>query len=87
MPVILEVNQITVASDINGLASIVPSSGGFSNPLEVDVGVTTGVSASLDCPLQVVAPLVSGRGGVLFPPIARPVGIRVETERRVSQDH
>jgi len=56
MPVILKVNQSSAASDANGLASIVPSSSGFSGPLEVDVAVTAGASASLDYPLQIVAP-------------------------------
>ncbi len=78
MPVILGVNQISVSSDINGLASIVPSSGGFNGPLEVDVGVTTGTGASLNYTLQMVAPLITGSGETFFPPIARPVGIRVE---------
>jgi hypothetical protein len=59
MPVILSVSQNIAASDINGLASIVPSSGSLSPPLEVDVGVTAGTSASLDDPLQVVAALAA----------------------------
>jgi hypothetical protein len=55
MPVILSVSQNIVASDINGLVSIVPSSGSFSAPLVVDVGITGGTNASLDDLLQVVA--------------------------------
>jgi hypothetical protein len=55
-PVILSVSQSVGASDINGLDSIVPSSGGFSGPLEVDVGVTAGTSASLNYLLQAVVP-------------------------------
>ena len=39
MPVILKVTQSSAASDVNGLANIVPSSSGFSGPLEVDVAV------------------------------------------------
>lgn len=60
MPVILSVSQTTATSDLNGLASIVPSSAGFSPPLEVDVAATTGTSARLDDPLYVVPALPTG---------------------------
>ena len=60
MPVILKVSQSTAITDINGLASIVPSSAGFSPPLEVDVGVTAGTSAWLDYPLEVFPALSGG---------------------------
>ena len=53
MPVVLAVSQTTVVTDINGLASIQPSAGGFSAPLEVDLGVTTG-NAALDFPLELL---------------------------------
>jgi hypothetical protein len=59
MPVILSVSQSSVLTDANGLASLVPSSGGFSPPLEVDVTVTAG-NAILDHPLELLA-LVSGQ--------------------------
>jgi hypothetical protein len=82
MPVILEVTQNSSASDIHGLANIVPSSGGFSGPLEVDVAVTAGTSASLDYPLQVVVPPNStGDGGTPSPPIGSPARMRVEKLR------
>ena len=45
---------------MNGLASIVPSVGGFSAPLEVDVGVTADSSGWLDYLLEVFPALVSG---------------------------
>jgi hypothetical protein len=51
MPVILSVSQSSVTTDINGLASIVPASGSFSPPLEVDVGATAGTTAQFLCPL------------------------------------
>ncbi len=54
LPVILQVSQTSLVSDLNGLASIVPSPGGFSAPLEVDVTVTAGTSAWLDDPLFVL---------------------------------
>jgi hypothetical protein len=59
MPVILSASQSTVASDINGLASITPSSGGYSPPLEVDVVITTGIAAALDDPLELLPALTS----------------------------
>jgi len=54
MPVILQVSQSNATTDLNGLASIVPSAGSFSPPLEVDVGATAGTSAWLDYPLEEV---------------------------------
>jgi len=51
MPAILQVSQTNATSDGNGLASITPSSGGFSPPLEVDVSITAGPSAEIDDPL------------------------------------
>jgi len=74
MPVILKVSQSSAATDMNGLASVVPSAGGFSAPLEVDVGVTAGISAWLDYPLDVF-PALSGSAGGTYPPSVRPVGI------------
>jgi hypothetical protein len=53
MPVILKITANNLITDINGLASIVPSSGGFSPPVEVDVGVNAGTIATLDDPLEV----------------------------------
>ena len=47
MPVILASSQITNASDGNGLASIVPGSGGIPGPIEVEISATTGSSAAL----------------------------------------
>src|SRR5262249_44592259 len=54
MPVILKITANSLTSDISGLASIAPSSGGFDAPVEVDVGVTAGTSAMLDDPLEVL---------------------------------
>ncbi|HKT88070.1 MAG TPA: Ig-like domain-containing protein [Candidatus Sulfotelmatobacter sp.] len=56
MPVILQVSQTNSSSDANGLATITPSSGGFSPPLEVDVGITAGTSAAIDAPLWLLPP-------------------------------
>ncbi|HTP85348.1 MAG TPA: Ig-like domain-containing protein, partial [Bryobacteraceae bacterium] len=54
MPVILSVSQSSAATDISGLASIVPSAGAFSAPVEVDVAVAAGTSALLDYPLELL---------------------------------
>ncbi|MFZ0732879.1 MAG: hypothetical protein WAM79_11190 [Candidatus Sulfotelmatobacter sp.] len=59
MPVILQVSQSNTTSDANGLASLTPSAGGFSPPLEVDVSITAGTSAVLDDALWLL-PLQSG---------------------------
>jgi hypothetical protein len=48
MPVILKVSQSTVLSDGNGLTTFVPSAGGFSAPVDVDVNVSAGTGATLD---------------------------------------
>jgi len=72
MPVILNVSQTSVASDINGLASITPSSAGFTGPLEVDVAVTAGTSAALDYPLELLPAASAGAPVAALPkPIVR----------------
>ncbi len=53
-PVMLSVSQSSVSSDANGLASIVPSSAGFTGPVQVNVMATAGTSAMLDFPLQLL---------------------------------
>ncbi len=83
MPVILRVTQCSAASDVNGLANIVPSSSGFSGPLEVDVAVTTGINASLDYPLQFVAPPASTTS-TKSPPVARRIRAPLEMKKERS---
>jgi hypothetical protein len=83
MPVILSVSQSSATSDINGLASITPTSAGFSGPLEVNLTVTAGTTAQLDYSLELLpAPISQGTAtgtnrpiGRLPVWIARPVGI------------
>lgn len=67
MPVILQVNQSSATTDINGLASIVPSAVGFGAPLEVDVAVIAANGALLDYPLQLLPS--SGSPGATPPSI------------------
>jgi hypothetical protein len=52
MPIILSVTQTTVLSDGNGLASIVPATGSFAGPLEVDIFAAAGANAAFACVLE-----------------------------------
>ena len=63
MPVILHVSQSSATTDINGLANIVPSTGGFAAPLEVDVAVMAGSGAVLDYPLELLPSLSTDSTG------------------------
>jgi hypothetical protein len=92
-PVILQVSQSIANTDINGLASIAPSAGGFSVPLEVDVAATTGSGALLDCRLELL-PAASNSPGTPQPPIGttpartvRPATIEEDerSQRRTEQ--
>ena len=73
MPVILKVTQRNASSDTNGLASVVPSSGGFSAPAEVDVQASAGTNAVLDDPL-LIFPAVSTENGSA--PVKPPIMLR-----------
>ena len=59
MPVILSASQITVQSDINGLASVVPSVGSFTGTLEIQIQISAGTTAVLQDELESV-PAASG---------------------------
>lgn len=74
MPVILNVSQSSALTDVNGLANIVPSSAGFSGPVEVDVSVTAGTSGWLDYPLQILPSEATGTvvTGNRAPPVSSP---------------
>ncbi len=88
MPTILQVNSSTALTDSNGLANIVPSAGGFSAPLEVDVGVAAGISATLDYPLQLLPPLNTGSSGqtpVGIVPLRLRGPIRIVGERAIER--
>jgi hypothetical protein len=68
IPVILSVSQTSTTTDLTGSASIVPSSGGFSAPVEVDVGITAGIGVSLDDPLLLLPGLANGTPAAAPPP-------------------
>lgn len=83
MPVILKVTQNDGSTDSNGLASVTPSSGDFSAPVEVDVSASAGVSAFLDNPLFLwPAPAtVNGLSGSISAPVRHPMAISTRTWR------
>jgi hypothetical protein len=77
MPVILSASQGTVQSDVNGLASLVPSVGSFTGVLEIEIQVSAGTSAVLQDALETFPAASSGntsptisqwRGSVPAPP-------------------
>ena len=67
MPVILSASQSTVQSDGNGLASIVPSAGSFTGPLEIEIQVSAGTTAVLQNELETVP---AGSSGDTSPSVA-----------------
>jgi len=91
MPVVLQVSQSNAVTDINGLASVAPSAGGFSAPLEVDVATRAGISGFLDYPLQLLPAISTGTAppptGRLPIRIVRPIWIEeIRTERSNADD-
>ena len=77
-PNILSVSQSSILSDANGLASIVPSVGTFTGPLEVLVMITTGTNAMLQYGLEAL-PAMSGPAGA---PVNAPVANESENRMR-----
>jgi len=74
MPVILKVTESSALTDINGLASIVPGSAGFSAPVAVDLSVSAGSSAFLNDPLFMLPAPAGGSGsGRSSPPARHPI--------------
>ena len=73
MPVILQVSQSAATTDASGMASIVPFSGGFSPPVEVDVSITAGTNALIDDPLQVLPAPANGQASEKGPPSRSPL--------------
>jgi hypothetical protein len=60
LPVILSVTQTSAPSDANGQASLAPSTGGFSGPLEIQVSATAGTAAPMQYVLLAFPPVVIG---------------------------
>jgi hypothetical protein len=76
MPVILSVSQSSVLSDVNGLVSIVPSTGAFKGPLEVDVSAAAGANSNLQYVLRTFPGLASGTGSASSSPGRTPPASR-----------
>ena len=65
-PVILSASQNTITSDDNGLASVVPSVGSFTGPLEIDIQVSAGATAVLEDELESIPAGSSGNTSPTF---------------------
>jgi hypothetical protein len=56
MEVLLGSSQKTTVSDVNGLALVVPTTGGLNRPLQVEITESTGAGAQLQYEPQALAP-------------------------------
>jgi hypothetical protein len=65
MPVILSVSEVSVQSDVNGLASFLPSVGTFTGSLEFEIAVSAGTKAALQDEWE---SFPSSTGGNISPP-------------------
>jgi hypothetical protein len=54
MPVILSESQSTAQSDVNGVATLVPSAGSFGAPLEIQIQVSAGTAAALQDEMEII---------------------------------
>ncbi len=72
MPVILKATQTTALSDSNGLVSVLPASGGFSAPLEINISASAGTNASANALFPVMpAPLTNNQSQTTNQPQTR----------------
>jgi IPT/TIG domain-containing protein len=70
MLVVLSESQSAVVSNVNGLASFVPSAGSFTGPLEVEIEVSAGTTAMLQDAMESI-PSASSNGNTP-PPTSDP---------------
>jgi hypothetical protein len=63
MKVLLGSSQNTAITDANGLASLSPSTGGFSRPLEVEITASAGTGAALQFELPMLPATAPSPGG------------------------
>ncbi len=66
MPVILSASQSTVQSDVNGLASLTPSVGSSTGPLEIQIQVSAGATAALSYEMEIIQASDSGNASPTF---------------------
>jgi hypothetical protein len=69
MSVILGASQTNILSDVNGLASIVPSVGSFTGALEVEIQVSAGATALLQDQLETFPQASSTGSSGTSPPL------------------
>jgi hypothetical protein len=81
-PVILSTSEILAQSDVNGLASFVPSVGSFTGPLEVEIQVSAGATAALQDGLE---SFPSTSGGTISAPTTSPWHGSVPARRGLSR--
>ena len=62
--------QSTVLSDINGLASFIPSVGSFTGPLEIEIQVSAGTTAALQDVMESFPAASSGNTSPHQKPVA-----------------
>ena len=62
MKVLLGSSQAMPVSDANGLASLAPTTGGLSRPVDLEITATAGASTSLQYQLSVIPPLSPSTG-------------------------
>ncbi len=65
MPVLLSASQSTVQSDVDGLASFVPSVGSLTGPLEIEIQISAGATAALQDVMEIFP---AGSSGNTSPP-------------------
>ncbi len=85
MPVILGTWHIAVPTDMNGLASIVPSPGSLTGPVEIEVTATTGTTALQLFELESLDPNIS-MGSIQPPPGVSQAGPGRTRRERPSRD-
>jgi hypothetical protein len=91
MPVILSTTPTPVQSDVNGLASFVPSVGSFTGALEIEIQVSAGATAALQDVMETFPAGSSGNtsspiGSLWYksvPPLRRTLG---RAPRTIAED-
>ncbi len=81
-PVILSMTEVSVQSDVNGLASFIPSIGSFTGALEFEIAVSAGTTGALQDQLK---SFPSGTGGNASPPDSSPWHGSVPARRGLSR--
>jgi hypothetical protein len=82
MPVMLSASQSTALSDVYGVASFIPAAGSFTAPLEIQIQVSAGTTASLQDEMEII--LANTTAGTL-PSTLSPWQGGVPARRRVLQ--